>query len=100
MIWQAARNVAARRPMRETRNNWLSLLNFMRFLRRGPFASSPLQLVDLSRIHFRSRSRVLRICDVSNSVRRAIPRPLPGAPDLLLYFVAVPPCGIAAMAVG
>jgi hypothetical protein len=27
--------------MRETRNNWLSLLNFMRFLRREPSASGP-----------------------------------------------------------
>jgi hypothetical protein len=27
--------VATRRPMEETRNSWLNLLNFMRFLRRG-----------------------------------------------------------------
>src|ERR1700677_150493 len=38
---QAVKRTAANRPIVETRNNWLSLLNFMRFLRRGPSGSSP-----------------------------------------------------------
>src|ERR1035438_860054 len=40
-IWQAVKREATARPIIETRNSWLSLLNFMRFLRRGPSGSSP-----------------------------------------------------------
>src|ERR1700677_2868544 len=40
-IAQDVKRVATDRPMIETRNSWLSLLNFMRFLRRGPSGSSP-----------------------------------------------------------
>src|ERR1019366_2077440 len=39
--WQAVKSVATRRPTVETRNSWLNLLNFMRFLRCGPSGSSP-----------------------------------------------------------
>src|ERR1035438_4214848 len=38
--WQAVKSVATRRPTVETRNSWLNLLNFMRFLRCGPSGSS------------------------------------------------------------
>src|SRR5579863_337777 len=98
MIWQAVSNDAARIPMRETSNSWLSLLNFMRFLRRGPFASGPLQLVEMSRNHSKSHLRVLRMC-ASN---RRDGRGLKGrrGPGFGCYFVAMPPCGIATMAVG
>jgi hypothetical protein len=44
-IWQAVKRVATARPIIETRNNWLNLLNFMRFLRGGPSGSSPEKLV-------------------------------------------------------
>src|ERR1039458_6764176 len=41
--WQAVRSVATIRPIAETRASWLNLLNFMRFLRHGPFASKALK---------------------------------------------------------
>src|ERR1039458_5800957 len=41
--WQAARSVGTIRPIAETRASWLNLLNFMRFLRHGPFASKALK---------------------------------------------------------
>src|ERR1039457_5866597 len=43
VIAQAVKTVATRRPIEETRKSWLNLLNFMRFLRRGPIAASPMR---------------------------------------------------------
>src|ERR1700678_2142699 len=40
-IAQDVSRLAANRPMIETRKSWLSLLKFMRFLRRGPSVASP-----------------------------------------------------------
>jgi hypothetical protein len=41
VIAQAVKTVATRRPMEETRKSWLTLLNFMRFLRRGLVSCKP-----------------------------------------------------------
>src|ERR1035437_581919 len=41
MRLQAEKRVATRRPREKTRKNWLNLLNFMRFLRRGPIRCEP-----------------------------------------------------------
>src|SRR5208282_3864698 len=41
--WQAVRSVATMRPIAETRASWLNLLNFMLFLRHGPFGSKALK---------------------------------------------------------